>query len=227
MRALTSALALLAAVTHVSAQQHNHQNMTGQAGASQSMAEEQLHMGSHMKMTAKRQATPEDLQRAAAIVTTLRATLEKYKDYRVALKDGYRIFLPDIPQPQYHFTNYWRGFEAAFRFDPAQPTSLLYKKTEEGYELLGAMYTAPRRVSEEKLNARVPLGVAQWHAHTNICLPPQDQNRSADWTRFGFAGSISTAEDCKQAGGRFQPQIFGWMVHVYPFESAPDRIWRH
>jgi hypothetical protein len=89
------------------------------------------------------------------------------------------------------------------------------------------MYTAPRRASEEKLNARVPLGVAQWQAHTNICLPPQDQNRSADWTRFGFTGSISTAEDCKQAGGRFQPQIFGWMVHVYPFESAPDRIWRH
>jgi hypothetical protein len=227
--ALTLALGL-ADGRSVSAKQHDHKgmaDMTGEAGASQSMAGEHLHMGNHMKMTAERPATPEDLKRAAAIVTTLRGTLEKYKDYRVALKDGYRVFLPDIPQPQYHFTNYWRGFEAGFRFDPAQPTSLLYKKTKEGYELLGAMYTAPRGMSEAQLDARVPLGVAKWHAHVNICLPPLDRTRSADWTRFGFAGSISTAGDCKQAGGRFQPQIFGWMVHVYPFESTPDRIWRH
>ena len=227
--ALTLALALAAAGL-LSAQQHEHKDMagmTGEAGASQSMAGEHLHMGSHMKMTAAWPATPEDVKRAAGIVTTLRGTLEKYKDYRVALKDGYRIFLPAIPQPQYHFTNYLRGFEAAFHFDPAQPTSLLYKKTKEGYELLGAMYTAPRRMSEAQLNQRVPLGVAQWHAHVNICLPPPDQNRSADWTRFGFAGSISTADDCTRAGGRFQPQIFGWMAHVYPFETAPDQIWRH
>ena len=230
--ALTLAIAVAAGLS-VSAKQHDHKDMAdvegrgGEAGASQSMAGEHLHMGSHMKMTAARQATPEDLERAAAIVTTLRGTLEKYKDYRVAIKDGYRIFLPDIPQPQYHFTNYLRGFEAGFRFDPAQPTSLLYRKTKEGYELLGAMYTAPRRMSEAQLDARVPLGVAEWHAHVNICLPPLDRARSADWTRFGFAGSISTAADCRQAGGRFQPQIFGWMVHVYPFESTTDRIWRH
>lgn len=227
---LTVALALvLAAGSYVSAAQHNHKDMdtTGESGATQSMADEHLQMSGHMKMTAERQPTPEDLKRAAAIVTTLRGTLEKYKDYRVALKDGYRVFLPDISQPQYHFTNYWRGFEAAFRFDPAQPTSLLYKKTTGGYELLGAMYTAPRRMSEAQLDARVPLGVARWHAHVNICLPPQDQRRSADWTRFGFAGSIATAEECLRAGGRFQPQIFGWMVHVYPFESVTDRIWRH
>jgi hypothetical protein len=36
-------------------------------------------------------------------------------------------------------------------------------------------------------------------------------------------GSISTQETCDAAGGRFYPQIFGWMVHVYPF-SAPEKI---
>jgi hypothetical protein len=77
------------------------------------------------------------------------------------------------------------------------------------------MYTAPRRMSEAQLDARVPLSVARWHAHINICLPPQDERGSADRTRFGFTGSISTAEDCTRAGGRFLPQIFGWMVHVY------------
>jgi hypothetical protein len=35
-----------------------------------------------------------------------------------------------------------------------------------------------------------------------------------------------SAEMGREAGGRFQPQMFGWMVHVYPFESTTDRFWR-
>jgi hypothetical protein len=200
-------------------------DMGGAADASPSMASEHLHMGRHMKMTPKRPPMPDDEARAAEIVTTLRGRLEKYRDYRVALADGYRIFLPDIPQPQYHFTNYWHGFEAAWTFDPAKPTSLLYKKNTDGYQLLGAMYTAPRRMSEDQLNARVPLSVAQWHAHVNICLPPAGEKTIADRTKFGFAGSIATADACRSAGGRFEPQIFGWMVHVYPFGKVPSNIW--
>ena len=37
------------------------------------------------------------------------------------------------------------GSKAAFRFNPAQRTSLLYRKTPDGYELEGAMFTAPNR----------------------------------------------------------------------------------
>ena len=55
--------------------------------------------------------------------------MEKYKDYNVALNEGFQIFHPEITQPEYHFTNYTNGFEAAFTFDAARPTSLLYKKT--------------------------------------------------------------------------------------------------
>src|ERR1700674_4518329 len=124
-----------------------HGRATSEDQAAQSMSSDHLHMGSHMKMTAQRPATPQDLERAAAIVATLRPVLEKYKDYHAALADGYRPFLENIPQPQYHFTNYWRGFEAAFGFNAAEPTSLLYKKTADGYQLLGAMYTAPRRMT--------------------------------------------------------------------------------
>src|SRR5229473_2043575 len=88
--------------------------------------------------------TPEDAARAAEIVTQLRAGIEKYKDYHVALNEGYKIFLPNLPQPEYHFTKYVNGFLEAFSFDPARPTSLLYKKTSDGYELVGAMYTMPK-----------------------------------------------------------------------------------
>jgi len=142
----------------------------------------------------------------------------------VALADGYKIFLPNLPQPEYHFTNYKNGFLEAFTFDPARPTSLLYKKTSTGYELAGAMYTMPKRATEEQLNERVPLSVASWHLHTNLCMPPANQRREADWTKFGLRGSIATREACDTAGGRFHPVIFGWMVHVYPYEDSTEKI---
>lgn len=178
----------------------------------------------HMHMTAMRPPTPEDTARAGEIVTQLRSGIEKYKDYHVALNDGYKIFLPNVPQPEYHFTKYANGFLEAFTFDPARPTSLLYKKTSDGYELVGAMYTMPKRASEEQLNARVPLSVAMWHLHTNLCMPPRDQLRSADMTKFGLQGTIATEEACDAAGGRFHPVIFGWMVHMYPYEDSLDKV---
>lgn len=178
----------------------------------------------HMHMTAIRPESPEDAQRAKEIVEQLRAGIEKYKDYHVALNDGFKIFLPNIPQKEYHFTSYRNGFLEAITFDPARPTSLLYKKSAAGYELVGAMYTMPKRATEDQLNDRVPLSVAMWHLHTNLCMPPRNQLRSADWTKFGLHGTIATHEACSAAGGKFRPVIFGWMVHVYPFEDATDKI---
>jgi hypothetical protein len=178
----------------------------------------------HMTMTAMRPQSSEDVQRANEIVAQLRAGIEKYRDYHVALVDGFKIFLPNLPQPEYHFTSYRNGFLEAFTFDPARPTSLLYKKTTSGYELVGAMYTMPKSASEDQLNARIPLSVAMWHLHTNLCMPPKDQMRSADWTKFGLQGSIATRDACDAAGGRFSPVIFGWMVHVYPYEDSFDKI---
>ncbi len=150
----------------------------------------------HMHMTAMRPPTPDDAARANEIVTQLRSGIEKYKDYHAALNGGYKIFLPNLPQPEYHFTNYVNGFLEAFTFDPARPSSLLYRKTSDGYELVGAMYTMSKRATEDQLNARVPLSVAMWHLHTNLCMPQKGQFRNADWTKFGLKGSIATQEAC-------------------------------
>jgi hypothetical protein len=157
-----------------------------------------------MKWTAPRPQTPGDRQQAEEINKTLRTALAKYKDVRVAKQEVFTPFLPQFPQPVYHFTNCWQGLKAVFRFDSTRPTSLLYKKTPEGYELIGAMYTAPKRMTEEQLNARVPLSVARWPAHVNLCFPPRGADlQSVDWTRFGVRGSIVTQDACGQAGGRF------------------------
>lgn len=190
-----------------------------------SMSHHHMDENPHLRLTKRRPERPGDRQRADAIVAALRSSIERYRDYRVALQNGYEIFFPEIPQPIYHFTNYVEAFAETFRFTPGQATALLYRKTRDGYELVGAMYTAPRHAPEAELDVRVPLSIARWHAHVNICLPPRGSASTADWKRFGPEGSISTPEGCARANGRFFPQLFGWMVHVYPFEQTLEKIW--
>ncbi|HVA17410.1 MAG TPA: hypothetical protein VMV59_06820 [Candidatus Dormibacteraeota bacterium] len=187
-----------------------------------------MDMNPHMFMTALRPTNAADQARAAQILATLRPAIAKYKDYHVALADGFKIFLPNVPQRHYHFTNRRYALEAQFAFNPARPTSLLYKKVPGGYELEGAMYTAPKRFTEDQLNERVPLSVARWHKHVNFCMPPKGTPPAqVNRKEFGLGGSISTEQACSAAGGRWFPEIFNWMVHVYPYESNPAKIWAH
>jgi hypothetical protein len=199
----------------------------GAANAMHSMESRHMDMGPHMKMTALRDLKPGDEERANQVVEAARAVAEQYKDYKVALADGYQIFLPNVPQKQYHFTNYRYAFDAAFKFDPSHPTSLLYEKHGDDYKLIGVMYTDRKDATEDELNQRIPLSIAQWHAHVNLCVPPQDRRREmlAAHPKFGLEGSIATKEECDAAGGRFVPQIFGWMVHVYPTEQKAEDVW--
>jgi hypothetical protein len=198
---------------------------SAEGGAVKSMAEEMQHNSHslHMHMTDRRPQTPQDVARANDVVAKLRVGMEKYRDYHVALDDGFKIFLPNFPQPEYHFTSRRNGFLGNFQFDPERPTSLLYRKTGTGYELVGAMYTMPRRATEDQLNERVPLSVASWHLHTNLCLPPLMQAKHADYARYGLTGTIATQEACDAANGHFFPVVLGWMVHVYPYEEGLDK----
>ncbi len=191
------------------------------------------HMSAHMRMTPTRARTSADSARAAAVVATMHDALAKYRDVRVAEAEGFKIFAPEITtQRVYHFTHYGKAFKEHFRFDPTQPTSLLYRKDPAGqFVLVGAMYVAPKRASEDDLDARIPLSVAQWHAHTNICVPKRGQRERWREMRggqmlFGPTGAITTKEDCASSGGRFHEQLFGWMVHANAFESDdPAMIW--
>ena len=190
-----------------------------EAGVNAAMSRAMPGMSLHMTMTPPRPPAPGDSARAAQIVTTLRGAIAKYRDVNVALADGYKPFLPNVPQDVYHFTKRGNGIKAAFAFDAARPTSLLYKKTTTGYALVGAMYTAPYRSSLDQLNARVPLSMYPWHLHTNLCIPPRttpdawhaEQNGKP---LFGPKGTITTKAACDTAGGTFLPHLFGWMVHV-------------
>ncbi|HET7566068.1 MAG TPA: hypothetical protein VFJ96_13790 [Gemmatimonadaceae bacterium] len=184
----------------------------------------------HMRMTPRRPENAADDARADSIAAELRSAIAKYTDVQVALRDGYRPFLPNVPQHIYHFTNAHHAIAAQFRFDPAAPTSLLYEKHGDSYTLVGAMYTAPRTASLDALNARVPLSVGQWHEHVNLCVPRRgDRARWAEQKDgkplFGPDGTITTADACAAADGRFFPQLFGWMIHVHPFATSRGSVW--
>jgi len=186
------------------------------------------HMSGHMHMTSLRPVQPGDQQKADAVAAAAKEAMAPYKDYRKALADGYQIFLPEVPQPQYHFTRYDYGLEARNHFDPLKPTSLLYKKNPDGgYILVGAMYTDRVEADESELNDRIPLSIAHWHQHINFCKAPAGEKAKyfGPDAKFGLLGSITTKEECDAAGGEFHPHLFGWMVHVYPYETDPKKIW--
>ena len=197
-------------------------DMSGDADMS-SMGPSMAAMAGHMYMTLLRPKQPGDEEKAKAVEAALKATMERYKDYRKALLDGYVIANPKLKQPQYHFINQANTREADLRFDPSKPTALLYRRTPmQEYKLEGVMYTASPDATEEELNQRVPLSIARWHRHLNLCVAPED--RAADYQaahpKFGMFGSIKTQDACTAERGIFHPYVFTWMIHVFPYE--PD-----
>ncbi len=185
------------------------------------------HMSGHMHMTTLRPKQPGDQAKADAIVAAAKAAMTPYEDYHNALADGYRIFLPNVPQPLYHFTKAANGLAAWSHFDPLKPTSLLYRKTADGYKLIGVMYTDRVNATEDEINRRIPLSIARWHQHINFCKAPAGQKTAyfGPNAKYGLLGSIHTQDACDAAGGVFLTHVFGWMVHVYPYETDPRKVW--
>jgi hypothetical protein len=180
-------------------------------------------MAGHMYMTPLRPKQPGDPEKAKAVVLEAKATMQRYKDYRQALRDGYVIANPKLEQPQYHFMNQANTREADLQFDPRKPTALLYRRTRtQQYKLEGVMYTASPDATEDELNQRIPLSVARWHRHTNFCEAPEDRARDyqAAHPKFGMFGSINTQQACTAERGIFHRNVFTWMIHIFPYE--PD-----
>ncbi len=178
---LLGAVIALSISTVVPAYAHDMSTMNNMDGhemnASPNAMGGHMAMDAHMVMTVSREQTPQDVERAHDVIDTLRRSLAKYRSAKVALSEGYQIFLPTIPQEVYHFTDYPAAREEyTGHFDPAHPGSLLYVKQPDGehageYALIGAMYSASPDYTPEQLDALIPLSVAHWHAHVNICLP--------------------------------------------------------
>lgn len=198
-------------------------NMAGMNVMGESMAA----MANHMCLTPMRPRQSDDEQKARDVVAKVRAAIEKYKDYKKAIADGYLQANPAVDQPQFHFTNNANAKLADTLFDPSRPTSLLYFQTPtQRFRLEGVMYTARPSATEDELNRRIPLSVARWHKHTNFCAAPENKVKEyfGKNPKFGMFGSIHTAEACAAEGGKFMPVVFTWMIHVFPYEDGLNNI---
>jgi len=227
MKVARIGMLLLGALPAAASAQHQHHTdstrMVGAADAAMSGALS-ANARAHMELSPTRKATREDTAKARAVVRELREALAKYADTTAAVADGYKMFMPNVKaQRVYHFTNYRNAFMEALRFDAAKPTSLLYERAADGrLKLVGAMYSAPKRMRLGRLDDRIPLSIARWHKHVNWCLPPKDQ---ADrWLEqrngqplFGPESPITTRKACDDVDGVFHPNLFGWMVHANVF----------
>ena len=183
----------------------------------------------HMRMSPTRAPSAADSARANKVVADAREALVRFKDVRVAEREGYKMFAPNVKnQPVYHFTSMRAAVREHFTFDPARPSSLLYKENGDGsMRLVGAMYGAPKDASWDELNERIPLSMARWHLHTNMCVPRLAQLerwKESDGGKpvFGPLSPIATRDACDAVDGRFLPVVFNWMVHVNLFE---DDVW--
>ena len=240
VRALGAALAavLVAASAQTlgaqAAHDHGHDagtmsGMTGMPGMGADAADRAAHddmsghlaASAHMHMTPRTTPLPGDAARAAAIADTLRRAIAKYRDTTAAVADGYRMFAPRVKdQHVFHFTSRRNAIRNQFGFAADRPTSLLYERAADGrFVLVGAMYTAPNSASMADLNARVPLGIAQWHQHVNLCVPRL--GALGRWSEtedgrpvFGPLSPIATKAECDAVDGRFHERVFNWMVHV-------------
>lgn len=220
MRRFFELIALFVLVTRTASAQQVHSDMQNMSMDSP-----------HLTMTPHWDEKPGDRARADSVIRLARAAAERYRDVAEAEADGFKRFAPQVKhQRVYHYTSAAAALKARFTFDPAAPTALLYQQDNAGrLKLIGVMYTMPANAPFEDLDQRIPLSIAHWHQHTNICLPPRGDSAEGMLVRearFGLRGSIVTEEACEAAGGRWIPRMFGWMVHLNLFAASPAGVWQ-
>ena len=185
----------------------------------------------HLSLAPARVATADDSTRADLLLVEMREALRKYGDVRVAAADGFE----ELPATQgkhtvHHLSNWAWARAEAHTFDPARPTSLLYREGTDGtLALIGAMYTAPAGASIDELDRRIPVSLARWHRHINWCAPKSGSG--SEWVAvqdgvplYGPRSPVASREACESTGGIFFPGIFGWMAHVTLNGSDDPRV---
>jgi hypothetical protein len=154
-----------------------------------------------------------DLQTLQEQIATARAATEKYQDVREALKDGYVQVTQDLPLIASHFINARYAIDGIF--DPAKPEILLYAKLDGRWTLVGLSYSMPFQDTETAPPDGFAGPLDAWHYHTDLCFSGQR-----------VISATMTAEQCRQAGGRFARNT-GWMAHLWLYLESPEGLFAH
>lgn len=189
----------------------------------------------HLQLTPERQEAAPDRARTEELEIAVAKAIQKYSKVSNAESAGYIKFPPDSENYSIvHYVNPGLSFWEIWRLDPQQPGALLYERqADNSLKLLGVMFTAPGEATLEELNQRIPLSIARWHLHTNICTPIPIWDES-QWNmtqngkpKFGPTSPIATKAECDAVNGQFHPHVFGWMVHLNVNAKDPADVWNH
>jgi hypothetical protein len=186
-------------------------------------------MGPHLQISVRTELQPGDEAQAEAVLKGARAVMAQYRDVKAAERDGYKPFAPTgAIGEEVHYTHFWRAGAEKNGFDASRPGSLLYRRTAQGMQIVGVMYTHKPDAAPQELNRRVPLSIGIWHRHVHFCGWPSDAPKheyDGPAPRFGYFGSIADQATCEAARGFWIPVALGWMTHVYPEGETLDDRW--
>jgi hypothetical protein len=184
--------------------------LSGASSALRAQADEPVMAHAHMSLTPTRPGTAADTARATRVVHELQTAIAPYETLDAANAAGFRALRDSGTVKDgklLHVGKRMRRAGGQAAFDPKTPQALLYRRAPDGgMRLAGAMYVAPLSATPEDLDAMIPLSVAHWHRHVNVCA-------SADRKSFKPFPKVTTPEGCEAVGGRFRAES-RYMIHV-------------
>lgn len=112
--------------------------------------------------------TPEQAQRALALIDNAKRDLPAYANYATAIAAGY-LSIGDESSGYEHLIKYSLLNDGRF-LDTTAPESLVYKVTGTTKTLVSAMFIAPSgtQINDTTL-VNYAGGLIQWHVHDNLC----------------------------------------------------------
>jgi len=154
--------------------------------------------------------TWDELSRVYHMLDKARLATAKYRDVRVAERDGY-ITAPVlfVVGQGYHYIN---PLLVGQPFDPTTPPVLVYNKINGKMTLSGLMYLMPDASTYQQLASIFPSSMAGWHRHINNCVTG---GRIIDGLKIV---PIHDRATCVAHGGAFLKST-GWMVHAWIWQA--------
>ena len=149
--------------------------------------------------------TWDEVSRVYHMLDKARLATAKYRDVRVAERDGYSTApVLFVAGQGYHYIN---PLLVGQPFDPATPPVLVYNKINGKMTLSGLMYLMPDASTYQQLASIFPASMASWHRHINNCIIG---GRILNGLKLV---PIHDRAGCVAQGGHFLKST-GWMVHA-------------
>ncbi len=149
------------------------------------------------------------LSTESQLIDAVKAT-EQYRDFNVALGDGFLQATQYIPGRGAYFINAERWDDT---LDLTQPEGLMYQPGPSGWRLMGVFYLVPVWVVPDPPEGFIG-GDDVWAVHNDFCI---DANLEAN--------EDVTEEDCGAAGGIWWDKL-GHLLAAWLFELNPDGVFQ-